>query len=237
MQKNSFPSQQIMCNELCRMHGRSRRFSSGLQKGGFSLIEVVLALGVVSFAFVALFGLLPVGLNAFNNSIDSTVESQIAESVMTQLRQEKFSQLYGSFNDSAQSTNTSSGQPSFYKPTTVSYQIPSTGFFYDDQGNFLGLVQQNPPAGTLNPISSPVSTWNTIYTAGVQVYYDPWVASAGSVSAPPFNIQPTNTIIASGTSVNPITPQPMATVVITVRKVSSPNVARIYTGYIVNNGL
>lgn len=62
---------------------------------GFSLIEVTIALGVVSFALIALFGLLPTGLTTFRSSIDRTVASQIAQNIISQARQTEFSSLGG----------------------------------------------------------------------------------------------------------------------------------------------
>jgi uncharacterized protein (TIGR02598 family) len=60
---------------------------------GFSLVETALALGILSFAFVGLLGVIPVGLNIFANAINATVESQIVQRVTTVARQTKFSQL------------------------------------------------------------------------------------------------------------------------------------------------
>lgn len=51
---------------------------------GFSLIEVVLCLGIISFAMVSLLGLMPVGLRAFRQSIDVTTQSQIAQQIMSE---------------------------------------------------------------------------------------------------------------------------------------------------------
>ncbi len=51
----------------------------------FSLVEVVIALGVVAFAIVAIFGALPVGLNASHSSQDDTRSGQIAQDVLTSL--------------------------------------------------------------------------------------------------------------------------------------------------------
>ena len=48
----------------------------------FSLIEVVLALGVVSFSLIGIFGLLLSGMTTFHRSIDQTVQSQIAQQVI-----------------------------------------------------------------------------------------------------------------------------------------------------------
>ena len=67
------------------------------RRAGFSLIECALSLGVVSFAFVALVGMIPVGLNSFHSAIDATVGSQIAQRLLTEVRQAKFSEL-GAFN-------------------------------------------------------------------------------------------------------------------------------------------
>ena len=50
-------------------------------RGGFSLAEVVLSLGVVSFAMVSILGLLPVGLNMFQKARSNTVEAQIVQAM------------------------------------------------------------------------------------------------------------------------------------------------------------
>lgn len=60
---------------------------------GFSLIEVTIALGVVSFALVALFGLLPTGLSTFRRSIDRSVASQVAQGIINKARQTDFASL------------------------------------------------------------------------------------------------------------------------------------------------
>ena len=44
----------------------------GGSQAGFSLIEITLAIGIIAFAFVALFGLLPTGMQTFRASIDAT---------------------------------------------------------------------------------------------------------------------------------------------------------------------
>ena len=50
------------------LHSVTRRASAA----GFSLIEVTLAIGIIAFAFVALFGLLPTGMQTFRASVDAT---------------------------------------------------------------------------------------------------------------------------------------------------------------------
>ena len=61
--------------------------------GGFSLVEVVLAIGIVSFAFVGLFGLLPAGLNVFRQAIDNSVGSQIVQRLVNEAQQTYFPTL------------------------------------------------------------------------------------------------------------------------------------------------
>ena len=83
----------------------------GRRRAGFSLVEVVLAIGIVSFAFVGMFGLLPAGLNTFRQAIDNSVGSQIVQRLVNEAQQTDF--------------------PELIKITTAA---PSVRYF-DDQGN------------------------------------------------------------------------------------------------------
>jgi len=60
---------------------------------GFSLIEVVLAIGVVAFSFVALLGLLPVGMGIFSSSLDTSVHTQIVQRFIADAQQTDFDTL------------------------------------------------------------------------------------------------------------------------------------------------
>ena len=53
---------------------------------GFTLIEVALALGVAAFALVAIIGLLPVGLQSNQASLEQTVAAALAANVVADLR-------------------------------------------------------------------------------------------------------------------------------------------------------
>lgn len=46
---------------------------------GFSLVEVTLSIGIIAVAFVALLGLLPVGMSTFRGSIDASNEMWIMQ--------------------------------------------------------------------------------------------------------------------------------------------------------------
>ncbi len=59
----------------------------------FSLVEVVIAMGVVSFAFVALFGMLPMGLQTFRQAIDTNVQATIAQQMAGLAEQTAFTNL------------------------------------------------------------------------------------------------------------------------------------------------
>jgi uncharacterized protein (TIGR02598 family) len=58
---------------------------------GFSMIELVLALGVVSFAFVSLLGLLPIGMATFRNALDVSVGMQISQRIVNETQETDFS--------------------------------------------------------------------------------------------------------------------------------------------------
>lgn len=59
----------------------------------FSLVEVTLAIGVVSFGFIGLLGLLPAGMTTFRSSMNTSIGSQIAQRVIDEARQTDFDQL------------------------------------------------------------------------------------------------------------------------------------------------
>jgi len=53
--------------------------------GGFTLIETVLAIGIVAFAFVGIMGLLPCGLQVFRQAVDTTLEVQMVEHLVAKV--------------------------------------------------------------------------------------------------------------------------------------------------------
>lgn len=64
-----------------RQASLARRLLQHRRAGGFSLVEVTLALGLVSFALVSTLGLLPTGLSTLRSSMNQTVEAQILQSI------------------------------------------------------------------------------------------------------------------------------------------------------------
>src|SRR5436309_7561378 len=52
----------------------------------FSLVEVTLALGVAAFCLIAVFGLVPVGVQTNRNATSQTVATNILSSVVSDIR-------------------------------------------------------------------------------------------------------------------------------------------------------
>ncbi len=72
--------------------------SAGARRGrvGFSLIEVAISLGVVSFAFVSILSLVPLGMTTFHSAMDISVGTQISQRVVNDLQQTDFGTLINS---------------------------------------------------------------------------------------------------------------------------------------------
>ena len=81
----------------------------------FSLVEVVLALGVISFACLTLMGLLTMGLTTIRQSIGTTVQAQIMQSLVNDAQVQSYNQ--GNF------TNSAGASPATY--------------YFDDEGTLL----------------------------------------------------------------------------------------------------
>lgn len=56
------------------------------RRHGFSLVEVTMALGIAAFTLVAIFGLLPIGLNSSAMAVQQTEANAIVCSVLADLR-------------------------------------------------------------------------------------------------------------------------------------------------------
>src|ERR1700726_2048196 len=56
-----------------------------MRRSAFSLVEVVIALGVISFAVVAILGVLPIGLSTGHSAQDETRAAEIAQDIFSSL--------------------------------------------------------------------------------------------------------------------------------------------------------
>lgn len=72
---------------------------------GFSLIEVTIALGIATFCLVALFALLPIGLNTNRDTIEQTVATSIAANIASDIRASLQAQAEAKKNPSVTAPN------------------------------------------------------------------------------------------------------------------------------------
>ena len=75
-----------------------RFFTQNIRLRAFSLVEVTMALGIAAFAFTALLGMLPIGLNLFRTATDSSVTTRIVQKISGDLQQTDFDSLSQSGN-------------------------------------------------------------------------------------------------------------------------------------------
>jgi len=120
------------------------------RQAAFSLVEIAMALGIVSFAFISVLGLLPVGLSTFRKAINASIGSQIVQKVINEAQQTDFNQLI----------TDQSGQ---------SIQPGSTGVkanrYFDEQGNEL-----NTPAQSVYQVNTRITPSTVMPNNGGNAY-------------------------------------------------------------------
>jgi uncharacterized protein (TIGR02598 family) len=103
------------------------------RRSGFSLVEVVLAVGVISFAFVAILGLLPAGLSQFRQAMDNSIASQIAQRIIMDAQQSDFDVLTDTAHRQASSVDPFRAKT--YSSSDASKSTPLYIRYFDEQGN------------------------------------------------------------------------------------------------------
>jgi uncharacterized protein (TIGR02598 family) len=79
---------------MCDRDRAGGRLQTGKRRaGGFSLVEVVLSVGVISFAIIPIFALIPIGMNMFRSSIDSSVGTRICQQLVNEVQETDFNTL------------------------------------------------------------------------------------------------------------------------------------------------
>ncbi len=78
-----------------RLSGSRIRVPATSARRGFSLVEVIVALGVMSFAASGLIGLLSVGVGLSRNFMNITAESQVVQAVSNELQLMDYSAVVG----------------------------------------------------------------------------------------------------------------------------------------------
>lgn len=72
---------------------RRDRSSGRRRSAAFTLVESVVAIGIVSFAMLSILGLIPVGLGTFRQAMSLTVETAIVQSVSGELMRADYTNL------------------------------------------------------------------------------------------------------------------------------------------------
>ncbi len=87
------------------------------RRAAFSLVEITLALGIVSFALVSVLALMPLGMKNLRAAIDTTVSAQITQSLVAETQQTDFVELEPftrSFDEQGQPLDTFSSPGAIY---------------------------------------------------------------------------------------------------------------------------
>ena len=113
------------------------RLLGSRHKRGFSLVEVVMAIGIVAAAFIPLVGLLPVGMNAFRQSMDTTIASGIAQKVINEAIQTDFDTLIDNAHLTRRSGDVDPANFTFLGPLVASASNNAAFRYFDDEGNEL----------------------------------------------------------------------------------------------------
>ena len=114
------------------------------KNGAFSLIEVTLALGVAAFCLIAVFGLMPVGVQTNRSATSQTAATNIIAAVVADLRatptavttSTQYGITFGTsailYFDAAGQFSTSLGTNSRYQLNVTWNNSPPTGLQYAD---------------------------------------------------------------------------------------------------------
>ena len=120
---------------LVAMYSRKRQ-------GGFSLVEVAMALAIMGFACISLIGMIPIGITSFHQAMGNTVESEIVQNLSNDI-------LLADANGLGQYTTQSFYYDSMGVPLTTSANAVYTATI------------------TLAPVSSANSPTSLVYNNGV----------------------------------------------------------------------
>jgi type II secretory pathway pseudopilin PulG len=135
----------------------SAQYYSARPALGFSLVEVVIALGVISFALVAIIGLLPIGLATNRGTIQETRANHLAEEVFSTLRSQTFTSVNLTLLGSAAGPIDLSAENTAPGATGVTLHADYGGQFVGTNEYFtIELRFRNTPAGLITGTANEV---------------------------------------------------------------------------------
>lgn len=138
----------------------------GLSPRAFSLVEVVLALGVISFAVVAILGVFPLGLNTSHSAQDETRAPQIAQTIFATLASQTFNavsiKLYDNVGGASGSVDMDLAQEN-------GIDANLNGLSANNSGDVFILTGGNPPKFLTAhaPPSLPATDTTSVYAISV----------------------------------------------------------------------
>jgi uncharacterized protein (TIGR02598 family) len=139
---------------------------------GFSLVEVTLAIAVVSFALTGVLALIPSGMLAIQSAVSSQATANIADQLRGQMQQLSFSGTTDSISSLPTTTYyyTTEGVPTtqslaYYKATFAVSSINPTSTLSGGDISFKANSAQN----VLVTLSYPPSTWSKNYSFSLLV--------------------------------------------------------------------
>jgi uncharacterized protein (TIGR02598 family) len=142
-------------------------------RNAFSLVEVVLALGVISFAIVAILGVFPLGLSTGHSAQDETRAPQIAQMILSSLSAQASTQFNNVLIPLPASQTLAVDLTSSASPTTPS-------LYADNNGQLLTSATYAAYAVTIITDNAPVG-FDTGYANKVTVVVA-WPANAAAAN-------------------------------------------------------
>jgi len=152
--------------------------------GGFSLIEVVVAIGVVSYAVFGVLGLLPVGIKGFQNATCEAAGSDVLSSLSVALRSAQTTNgtnFDWSFNGTA-SSYTLGGSKTTNSWSTLSLEGVSSSAFYRQLSAVCIVTPPTSPYGEGSAILSVA--WPSSANPAFNGTTLTWSRSQGSLTLP-----------------------------------------------------
>ena len=132
----------------------------------FSLVELTLAIGIAAFCLIAVFGLIPVGVQTNRNATSQTAATNILSSVVSDIRASPPGQTYSAKYHISRS------------------KLSNTTLYFDGQGQFatsLGSLPNSRYRLYVQIANQPAGNWYAYY-AWLRVS---WPAAANPLATPP----------------------------------------------------
>jgi len=155
-------------------------------KSGFSLVEVTLALGIAAFCLIAVFGLLPVGVQTNRNATSQTAATNIMASVLADLRAtQKVKTSSAQFNIAVPTDATTGAAPSC-QPCDPCWTAQTQTLYFDSQAQAVN-AENGRYRLSATPVRNPTAViTNSVPTGAVFMALKiTWPASADPCSTTP----------------------------------------------------